>query len=82
MANHNAANTRIRRKYFHYLKEARRRDDGSIDQVAKALSRLEEASGHKDFRRFNRVQAVASKKRLGTEKNARTGKPLSHATVH
>lgn len=82
MAKHNAANTRIKREYFHYLKEARRRDDKSIDQVAKAIARFEEATLHKDFKRFHREQAVAFKKRLDTEKNARTGKPLSRATVH
>lgn len=82
MAKPNAANTRIKREYFHYLKEARRRDDASIDQVAKALARFEDATGHKDFKRFHREQAVAFKRRLDTEKNARTGKPLARATVH
>lgn len=82
MAKHNAANTRIKREYFHYLKEARRRDEQSIDQVAKALARFEEATGRKDFKRFHREQAVAFKKRLGAEKNARTGKLLARATVH
>jgi len=78
----NAQNTRIKREYFHYLKEARRRDEQSIDQVAKALARFEEATGHKDFKRFHREQAVAFKRRLDTEKNARTGIPLARATVH
>jgi len=82
MPKHNAQNTRIKREYFHYLKEARRRDEQSIDQVAKALSRFEEATGHKDFKRFHREQAVAFKKRLDGDKNARTGKPLARATVH
>ena len=59
MAKHNAANTRIKREYFQYLKEAMRRDEASIDAVAKALSRFEEANGHKDFGRFHREQAVA-----------------------
>jgi site-specific recombinase XerD len=82
MSKHNAQNTRMKREYFHYLKEARRRDESSIDQVAKALDRFEEATGHKDFKRFHRAQAVAFKKRLASEKVERTGKPLSHATVH
>ncbi|MCK0097823.1 site-specific integrase [Qipengyuania sp. S6317L1] len=82
MAKHNAANTRIKREYFHYLKEARRRDEKSIDPIAKALARFEESTGHKDFKKFHREQAVAFKKRLNTEKNERTGKPLSRATVH
>ncbi len=50
MAKHNAANARIKREYFTYLKEAQRRDEGSIDAVAKALARFEEANGHKDFK--------------------------------
>lgn len=78
----NAQNTRIKRAYFHYLKEARRRDEQSIDQVAKALARFEEATGHRDFKRFHREQAVAFKRRLDMEKNIRTGKPLARATVH
>lgn len=82
MAKHNAANTRIKRQYFDYLKEAMRRDEASIDQVAKALARFEEATGHKDFKKFHREQAKAFKRRLDTEKNARTGKPLTRATVH
>lgn len=82
MAKHNAANTRIKRQYFDYLKEAMRRDESSIDQVAKALARFEEATNHKPFKQFHREQAKAFKKRLDTERNARTGKPLSRATVH
>jgi len=82
MAKHNAANTRIKRQYIDYLKEAMRRDEASIDQVAKALARFEEATEHKDFKKFHREQAKAFKRRLDTEKNARTGKPLSRATVH
>ena len=82
MAKHNAQNTRIKREYFHYLKEARRRDEASIDAVAKALARFEAATGNKDFSRFHREQAVAFKRRMDTEKNERTGKPLARATVH
>ncbi len=82
MAKHNAANTRIKREYFDYLKEAMRRDEASIDQVAKALSRFEEATGYKDFKKFHREQAKAFKRKLDTEKNICTGKPLSRATVH
>ncbi|MCP5379308.1 MAG: tyrosine-type recombinase/integrase [Novosphingobium sp.] len=82
MPKHNAANTRIKRDYFDYLKEAMRRDEASIDQVAKAIARFEEATAHRDFKKFHREQAKAFKRRLDGEKNARTGKPLSRATVH
>ena len=82
MARHNAANTRIKREYFDYLKEAMRRDEASIDAVAKALARFEAATAYKDFRKFHREQAKAFKKKLDVEKNVRTGKPLARATVH
>jgi hypothetical protein len=61
MAKHNAANTRIKRDYFTWLKEAQRRDEASIDAVAKALARFEVANGHKDFKAFHKAQAVAFK---------------------
>ncbi|MCW3849489.1 hypothetical protein OF829_19805 [Sphingomonas sp. LB-2] len=82
MARHNAANTRIKREYFDYLKEANRRDEASIDAVAKALARFEAATGGKDFKHFHREQAKAFKRKLDAETNARTGKPLARATVH
>ena len=82
MAKHNAQNARIKREYFDYLKEAMRRDDASIDKVATALARFEEANGQRDFKKFHREQAKAFKHKLDKEKNARTGKPLSRATVH
>ena len=37
----------------------KRRNDASIDGVAKALSRFEDSTGHRDFARFHREQAVA-----------------------
>ena len=82
MAKHNAANARIKREYFQYLKEAKRRDEASIDAVAKALARFEEANGHKYFKIFHRSQAVAFKRKLDSQTAVRTGKPLSRATVH
>ena len=82
MAKHNAANARIKREYFTYLKEAQRRNEGSIDAVAKALTRFEEANGHKDFKTFHRAQAVAFKHKLDKQPAIRTGKPLSRATVN
>jgi len=82
MAKHNAANTRIKRDYFAYLREAQRRNESSIVAVSKALVRFEEANGHKDFKSFHREQAVAFKRKLDQQPAARTGKPLSRSTVH
>lgn len=82
MAKNNAANERIKRLYFEYLREAQRRNTASVDQTAAALSRFEEATDHKDFRKFHRAQAVAFKTKLNKEVSPRTGKPLSRATAH
>lgn len=82
MTKHNAKNERIKRAYFIYLREARRRDEASVDGVAKALSRFEEATGHRDLAAFHREQAVAFKRKLDLQVNARTGDRLARATVH
>jgi len=41
MKKHNAANERIKRKYFAFLKEAKRHSEPTVDTAAKALSRFE-----------------------------------------
>lgn len=82
MAKPKGSNARIKHEYFTYLKEAQRRSEASIDAVAKALARFEEANGHKDFKTFHRAQAVAFKQRLDKQLSARTGEPLSRATVN
>ena len=82
MTKHNPANERIKRLYFEYLREAQRRNTASVDQAAAALSRFEESTGHKDFKRFHRGQAIAFKAKLNKQVSARTGQPLSRATVH
>lgn len=78
----NPKNERIKRAYFVYLREAKRRNEASVDGVAKALSRFEEASAHRDFARFHREQAVSFKRRLETQMAVRSGERLSHATRH
>lgn len=82
MTKSNAANERIKRAYFGYLRDARRRDAASIDSVAKALSRFEDATVCRDFARFHREQAVAFKRKLDAQTSLRTGERLSRATVH
>lgn len=81
MAKHNAANERIKREYFGFLREAKGRDEATIDRAAMALARFEDSTGRKDFRKFHREQAIAFKRRLGDALNAATGEKLSKATV-
>lgn len=82
MAKHNAANERIKRDYFRYLKEARGRDEATIDRIAKSLDRFEEFTGRREFRRFHREQAVAFKRKLAETISVRLGEKLSKATLH
>ena len=81
MTKHNAANERIKRDYFAYLKEALGRDEATIDGVAKSLARFEESTKAREFKRFHRAQAVAFKATLAKAINARTGERISKATM-
>ena len=64
MTKHSPANERIKREYFAYLREAKGRDEATIDGVAKALARFEETTRARDFKRFQKPQAVAFKATL------------------
>jgi integrase len=82
MKTHNAENERIKRAYFIYLKEARRRCEASIDAVAKALNRFEVYTRFKSFKAFRTEQAVAFKNHLVGQISTRTLEPLSKATAY
>ncbi len=77
---HNAENERLKRRYFAYLKEAKRYSESSLDEVAKALHRFEVYTKFRDFRKFHIEQAIAFKRHLAAERNVQTNKPLSMAT--
>jgi integrase len=82
MKKHNATNERIKRKYFTFLKEAKRQSEPTVDATAKALKRFEVYTNFKDFKAFHHQQAIGFKKYLTKEKNKQTGKELSQATLH
>ncbi len=77
-----ASNERIKREYFTYLKEAKGRTEASIDAVAKALSRFETYTKHRDFKKFHIEQAKGFKAYLAEQTNVRTGARLSTATLY
>jgi len=82
MTKHNANNERIKRRYFSYLKEAKRQSEGTVDSVAKALDRFETYTDHRDFKKFHFEQAIAFKKHLSEQRNQQTGEKLSKATLY
>lgn len=82
MTKHNAENERIKRKYFAYLREAKRHSEPTVDAAAKALSLFEEYTRYRDFKAFHFEQAVAFKRNLTEQKGQRSGENLSKATLH
>jgi hypothetical protein len=50
MPMHNPENERIKRRYFIYLKEAKRRDEASVDAAAKEIKRFEEDTRFRSFK--------------------------------
>lgn len=82
MAKASAANTRIKRKYFTFLEDARQMKASSVDQVAAAIAAFERSTGNKDFRQFHIEQARRFKRQMETETQPETGKPLAKATTY
>lgn len=82
MKKHNPANERIKRKYFSFLKEAKRHSEPSIDAAAKALNRFEVYSHFRDFKTFHFEQAIAFKRYLAEQKGKKSGEKLSKSTLH
>jgi integrase len=82
MTKHNAANERIKRNYFAYLKEAKRHSEATVDASAKALDRFEVYNKHRDFKMFRSEQAIAFKNHLAEQNGQQSGQKLSKATLH
>ena len=81
MKKHNPENERVKRKYFAFLKEAKRQSESSIDATAKALSRFEQHSKFRDFKAFHFQQAIAFKRHLAEQNGHRSNKKLSKSTL-
>ena len=82
MKKHCAENERIKRRYFTFLKEAKRHSEPTVDAAAKALSRFETYTRYRDFKAFHFEQAIAFKKHLAEQKGHQSGEKLSKATLH
>ena len=82
MTKHNPENERIKRQYFAYLKAAKRHSEPTVDAAAKALSRFEEYTRYRDFKRFHYEQATAFQRHLMEQTGQRSGEKLSKATLH
>lgn len=81
MAAYNPKNERIKKAYFHLLKEADQKGSATVDGVRKALLRFEQSTCFADFASFNSQQAVDFKRHLTKLKAVRSGVALSGATI-
>ncbi len=81
MRKHHPENERTKRRYFDFLKHARRLSEASVDQVAAAIADFEAATGHRDFHQFRIEWAQKYKRQLADRINAETKKPLAKATI-
>src|ERR1022692_3524321 len=82
MMKHTPENERIKRKYFAYLKEAKRHSEPTVDAAAKALSRFEEYTRYRAFKAFHVEQAMAFKRHLAEQTGERSREKLSKATLY
>ena len=82
MRKYNPANERIKRKYFAFLKEAKRHSEPTVDAAAKAINRFEVYSKYRDFKAFHFEQAITFKRYLAEQKGQRSEMRLSKATLH
>ena len=82
MISYNPANERIKRRYFTYLAEALAHSQQTVDAAAKAIARFEEYAGRRDFKKFHIQQAKGFKQHLSDQRAARSGNPLSKATLY
>ena len=73
---HNARNERTKRRYFEFLKHAKRQSEPSIDKAAAAIERFDAWNRRKDFRQFHIEQAMAFKAHLEKECHPRSDRPV------
>jgi integrase len=77
----NEENERVKRRYLAWLRNAKRCDEATVDKAAEAILRFERSTDFKSLKRFHIEQAIAFKQRLSKETSAKTGQPLSKATI-
>lgn len=80
-ASYNSNNERIKRRYYQYVTEAKGKASSTLDGIRKALLRFEQYTKLKDFKTFNKEQAIGFKKHLAQLRAERTGEVFSVSTL-
>lgn len=74
-------NERVKRAYATHRRNAKGRDETTIDKELAAIRQFEESTKFKPFKRFHIEQAVQFKTYLASRINARTGMPIGVTTI-
>jgi integrase len=82
MSEPNIGNERIKRRYFHYLREAEGRSPKTVEHARHALVRYERFTECKDFKRFKSADAIRFRKSLLDHDGKRAVQLSSRATIH
>ena len=82
MRKFNPENERVKHRYFGFLADAKQLSEGTVDQVAAAISDFEKSTGCRDFRKFRYEQAQSYKHRLSEAINPATKRPMAKATIN
>lgn len=77
----NSNNERIKRYYYEWQKEAKKKSPNTIDNIRKAINRYELATNYEDFNKFNKKKAVLFKNYFIQNKSTETKDYLSKSTM-
>lgn len=81
MKKHRHINTRVKRKYLVWLRDAKGLSDASVHRAAASIDLFREQSKDADFKAFHFEKARAFKRWMVSRTNPKTGKPLAAGTI-
>ncbi|MDE2362023.1 MAG: tyrosine-type recombinase/integrase [Hyphomicrobiales bacterium] len=80
MSRYCAENERLKHEYISYLRDAKGKQQASIDSALRAIARFEASTGLKPFRKF-RIEQVRKFREDLRDATGPTGEPLSASTI-
>lgn len=82
MIKYNPNNERIKREYYEFQKEAKRKTGSTIDNIRIAIDKYELFTDFDNFKAFNKQKAIAFKRKLAKTTVNKSGTLLSKSTLN
>ena len=82
MSQVNPANERLKRRYFHYQREAQGLAEITVDHAARAIFDFERFTDFADFGRFRSDDAIAYRRHLMAGGGKRASQLSNRSTIH